>query len=174
MPRRRTRPAPVRALTLLCALAVTTGCQREAARPYIRLDGPAPQLLNAPHTRAWLLAFWASWCLPCRDETPELRALASDPPPGLSVVLVSHDETMDSVKQFFGGEPDHTFNLRIDHGRALAEALNVESLPVSILIVDGRLVARFEGPRQWNAASERGLLTKLIRGHAPTSARKVS
>ena len=162
---RRTR-IPAAALTLMCVLAAANGCDRTQPRAYIRMDGPAPQLLDAPRTRASLIAFWASWCLPCREETPELRALASDPPLELSVVVVSHDETMESVEQFFGGAPDAAFNLRIDHGRALADALNVTSLPVSILIVDGRLVARFEGSRRWNAASERRLLTKLIREHS--------
>lgn len=141
-------------------------CDRTPPKPYTRLDGPAPQIEDAPAARALLVAFWATWCAPCREETPELRALARRPPRDLVVVVASHDDTMATVEGFFGGRPDPGLHLRIDQGRVLARALNVETLPASILILDGRLVARFEGRRRWNSSSERELLTKLI-GQSP-------
>jgi len=78
------------------------------------------------------------------------------------VVVASHDETADRVDSFFGGPPDPSLHLRIDDGARLADALNVKTLPASVLVVDGRLVARFEGRRDWDSAAERALLSKLV------------
>lgn len=144
------------------ALLALAACDGGSAKPYIRLAGEAPRIADAPAARALLVTFWATWCVPCQEETPELRALARRPPPDLAVVVASHDDTLDSVESFFGGPPDLSLHLRIDEGRRLADALNVETLPASVLVVDGRLVARFEGRRQWNSAPERELLAKLI------------
>ena len=146
------------------SLLSMAGCADGVAQPYVRLDGPAPQIENAPAARALLVTFWATWCVPCQEETAELRALAARPPRGLVVVVASHDQTMTSVESFFGGPPDPVLHLRIDEGRLLARALNVETLPASILIVDGRLVARFDGRRRWSSTAERDLLTRLIAG----------
>lgn len=153
------------------ALLLMAGCVDGPPQPYVRLDGPAPLIDNAPAAGALLVAFWAAWCEPCREETPELLALAERPPRGLAVVVASHDQAMDRVESFLGGPPDPTLHLRIDEGRTLARALNVQTLPTSILIVDGRLVARFDGRRRWDSAPERDLLTRLIARTGPSTFR---
>ena len=144
------------------AIAAAASCSRDLPQPYISLDGPAPSIADAPASRALLVSFWATWCVPCQAETSELKALAAAPPRDLAVVIASHDQTMTAVEAFLGGTPDPTLHLRIDEDQRLARAVNVATLPTSVLIVDGRLVARFDGRRQWNSDAERGLLTRLI------------
>jgi thiol-disulfide isomerase/thioredoxin len=47
----------------------------------------------APHRgKVVLVNFWASYCLPCLEEIPALRALAAEKKKDLSVVFVSTDE----------------------------------------------------------------------------------
>lgn len=148
----------VSVLCLACALAC-----REAPQPgYVRLEGTSPPIADAPAARAHLLVFWATWCAPCRKETPQLQALANAPPEGLAVVVFSHDESMKQVSDYFGGEVDPAFNLRIDIGQEVARAFGVEVLPASVLIVEGRLVARFSGIREWDSHPMRKLLAKLM------------
>ncbi|MCY1076849.1 TlpA family protein disulfide reductase [Archangium lansingense] len=118
---------------------------------------------GAPASRATLVVFWASWCAPCREETPQLRALAEAPPEGLAVVVFSHDEAMKAVEDFLGGPAEAALHLRLDEGEAAARAFGVDKLPTSFLVVEGRLVARFQGPREWNSRAMRRLLEKLIR-----------
>jgi thiol-disulfide isomerase/thioredoxin len=144
------------------AIVAAGGCSEGVPQPYVRLDGPAPAIEDAPASRALLVSFWATWCVPCREETPELQALAARPPRGLAVVVASHDPTITDVEAFFGGPPDPALHLRLDTDRQLARSMNVEALPASILIVDGRVVARFDGRRRWNSTVERALLTRLI------------
>lgn len=147
-------------LTLLL-LVVMSGCRAEPPPSYLRVEGSAPALQGAPASRATLVVFWASWCAPCREETPQLRALAKAPPEGLAVVVFSHDEAMKTVEDFLGGPAEAALHLRLDEGEAAARAFGVDKLPTSFLVVEGRLVARFQGPREWNSRAMRRLLEKL-------------
>lgn len=144
------------------ALVCIDGCKGSVAPPYVRLEGSSPQIEAAPPSRGHLVVFWATWCEPCRKETPQLRALAADPPSDLAVVVFSHDEEMQVVREFFGEEPHPSLHLRLDTGRAAGKAFGVEALPAAILVVDGRLVARFSGSADWDARGTRELLQKLL------------
>jgi thioredoxin-like negative regulator of GroEL len=137
------------------------GCRDTPPPGYIRLGGVAPPIANAPAS-SLLVSFWATWCPPCRQETADLLALAGHAPGGLRVVVVSQDTDMDTVERFLGARPHAALHLRLDPGRVLADAFGVQTLPASILVVDGRLVARFDGAREWGSASTRALIERLI------------
>jgi len=150
---------------VLVALGLTllaNACAEDVPPAYVRLGGVAPRFVDAPPPPAVLLSFWATWCPPCLREAPALEALAADPPAGLAVVVLSQDESMDAVLPFFANRPHARLDLRIDGDRAIAHSYGVETLPVSILVVEGRLAARFDGPRDWNSRGMRRLLGKLI------------
>ncbi|WP_342376385.1 TlpA family protein disulfide reductase [Myxococcus stipitatus] len=161
-----TRPRP-RNLGLstgaLLLLVFVAGCRTESTPSYIRLSGAAPSLKNAPTSRAVLVTFWATWCPPCRKETPSLVELAQEPPEGLSVMVFSHDSDMAAVEKFLSGPPVPALHLRLDEDLAAARAFGVETLPTAILVVDGQQVARFSGSKDWSSRSMRRLLEKLSR-----------
>lgn len=157
------RPPCVLALFLL---AMTWACRSEPPPSYIRLAGPAPVVAGAPDSRALLVVFWASWCPPCREETPQLFALAKSPPEGLRVVVLSHDANLKAVESFLQAPPPPELGLRLDEGKNVARAYGVEQLPTSILVVEGQLVARFPGPRDWDSRAMRRLLERLTRERA--------
>ncbi|WP_245767686.1 TlpA family protein disulfide reductase [Stigmatella erecta] len=146
------------------------GCQSESLPAYVRLGGQAPALASAPPSRAWLVVFWASWCPPCREETPALVKLAEAPPEGLRVVVFSHDAHLQAVEAFLGGPPAAGLHLRLDEGHAVARAFGVDALPASILVVDGHLTARFSGARDWDSRAMRRLLERLLQERRPTGA----
>jgi thioredoxin-like negative regulator of GroEL len=145
-------------LLLACCLA---GCSGAAPPTYVRLDGVAPRVADAPASKL-LVSFWATWCPPCRKETGELLALANAPPADLRLLVVSQDGDMEAVERFLEGPPDPALHLRLDPGQQLYDAFGVRTLPTSILVVDGRLVARFDGARDWNSVPMRELLGRLI------------
>jgi cytochrome c biogenesis protein CcmG, thiol:disulfide interchange protein DsbE len=149
------------ALVALVALGLF-GCDEGRQPPYLRLSGPAQVLPAWPKEQALLVAFWASWCAPCVRETPQLRALAEDPPPGLAVVVLSHDEELADVHKVFGGPPPQQLHLALDADRAVGRAYGVAVLPESYLVVRGQKVARFRGPQDWSSPSMRRLLKKLV------------
>lgn len=89
-----------------------------------------------------LLNFWATWCGPCRRETPDLVTLAQTfGPRGLRVAGISMDEEPGSVVPAFVDRyhipypmlvPDRNFGL----------ARSIDSLPTTILLDRQGRVAR--------------------------------
>jgi thiol:disulfide interchange protein DsbD len=90
--------------------------------------------------------FWATWCVPCRQEIPEFNKLqASLGTRGLEVVGISLDEDgADAVKPFLDKHPmNYTVGLA---GDAAKEAFKIGELPVTLVFDrSGRIVDRFEG-----------------------------
>jgi thiol-disulfide isomerase/thioredoxin len=160
-PRRRAARARLAAAVLAAAL----GCAEGERPSYTRVDGPAPAIVDRPG--AVLVVFWASWCPPCRDELPGLRALARDPPVPLSVVTFGEDEEEGAARAFFGGAPPPELGFVPDPRGVAAAAFGVDVLPATFLVVEGRLVARFQGERAWNSTGMRRLLGKLASERPP-------
>ncbi len=108
-----------------------------------------------------LVHFWATWCEPCRKELPSLLAFGKLTD-GVPVIAVSVDDDWDSIRGFFeGGVPENV----VRAASAAHAAYGGSMLPDSYLL-DGerRLVARFEGARDWDAPTFRAQLGRLVHG----------
>lgn len=106
--------------------------------------------------RPVVLNFWATWCVPCVVELPELDALAAT---GLAVLAISADRGgAATVTPFLARQPQPPAHLRValDPRSTAVEAARVVGFPTT-LIVDaaGRLRARLEGPAAWSQAAPR-------------------
>jgi len=98
--------------------------------------------------RGVILNFWATWCVPCVREMPELDMLKKDlASEGIDVLTVSMDRGgHPAIKAFF--ERYYIKNLTPLHDpkSKAARALGVQGLPTTLLIdPDGREVARIVG-----------------------------
>jgi thiol-disulfide isomerase/thioredoxin len=66
-----------------------------------KLDGGSLQL-SSYRGRVVLLDFWATWCIPCREEIPHLVELQNKyRDQGLDIIGVSMDDSPDPVREFY-------------------------------------------------------------------------
>jgi thiol-disulfide isomerase/thioredoxin len=105
-----------------------------------------------------LVHFWATWCTPCRTELPTLIDYAADT--GARVVLVSADTDWDVIGHFFDGKVPPSVVL--DASGGARRGFRVSTLPDTYLLnAQGRLAARFHGPRDWREQAARAELSRL-------------
>ena len=152
---RRVRPAAlplviVVALVLAaCAAPTTTASTSEArvgdvAPPLsgTTLDGASFDLASF-RGRPAIVNFWASWCVPCRDEFPLFKAAASKySADGLTIVgTVFNDD--DVAARTFAGSIGASWPSLIDPDGAHARDWRVVAPPQTYFIGrDGRIVSR--------------------------------
>lgn len=81
------------AVAALCVVGATAAFAQPAA-PLVRLNEAGfAKMLAGQKGKVTLVDFWATWCVPCRKEMPELAKLeAKWKAKGLSLVTISADE----------------------------------------------------------------------------------
>jgi len=109
------------------------------------IDGGQLQL-SSYRGKVVLLDFWATWCVPCREETPHFVALQQRyGGQGLQIIGVSMDDSPDPVHSFY--QPFHV-NYPVVMGTADVGAAygGVLGLPIAFLIDrEGRIYAKHMG-----------------------------
>ena len=96
-----------------------------------------------------LINFWATWCVPCRDELPLIRdEYLAHRAEGLTVIAINFgDESSDTVRKFWSN-----YNLQpapfLDPDGSVASnygvALNNTGLPVSVLVARDGIISSYE------------------------------
>jgi thiol-disulfide isomerase/thioredoxin len=99
----------------------------------------------ALHGKVVLLAFWATWCPPCRDEIPELIELQSRYKDRLEIIGVSMDDDPPAAVRAFAKEAG--INYPIVMGNQIStEYGGVPALPTSFVVnPEGRVVQKHVG-----------------------------
>jgi cytochrome c biogenesis protein CcmG/thiol:disulfide interchange protein DsbE len=90
--------------------------------------------LDGLRGRVVYVDFWASWCTPCRQSFPWMKALESAyGSKGLSVVAVDLDHDQADAQRFLRiFQPN--FQVIFDPAGTLAQRFNVAAMPTSVLI----------------------------------------
>lgn len=107
-----------------------------------------------------LINFWASWCPPCLVELPSLvRLREAYHSKGFEVVGINIDENPNEMIPRFQKEKGLTFPLFYDPDQKISDALDVQALPLTVIVDRDRKVLYFEsGERDWNAKEVRARL----------------
>jgi thiol-disulfide isomerase/thioredoxin len=102
--------------------------------------------------RKLLVNFWATWCVPCVAELPELDRLAAAG--DITVLAVSEDHGGAAlVRPFLATHHITHATVLLDPGSDAAHALQVAGFPTSLLIgPGGKLHGTLEGPAAWAGA----------------------
>jgi cytochrome c biogenesis protein CcmG/thiol:disulfide interchange protein DsbE len=88
---------------------------------------------------------WASWCVPCHDETPLLTELAKDK--RLQLVGINYKDTADNARRFLGRYGNPFGIVGVDgNGRAAIE-WGVYGVPETFIVGrDGKIAYKLVGP----------------------------
>ena len=110
-----------------------------------QLDGPTLRL-SSYRDKIVLLDFWATWCAPCREETPNLVNLQKEyGDRGLQIIGVSMDDSAEPVHAFYR---QFHMNYPVVMGNAKTGELygGVLGLPIAFLIDhNGRIYKKHVG-----------------------------
>ena len=111
------------------------------------------------------LNFWATWCIPCREEMPAMEQLHQMfQSQGLAILAIDLKEGPDKVNAFFE-QHRLSFTALIDQDGSVFRDYGVMGLPTTYLISrQGMLLARGVGGRDWTRAEGKDLIRGLLAG----------
>lgn len=125
--------------------------------------GGKPGHLSDLRGKVVVLNFWASWCPPCREETPALNKLQKYIEGRNAVVLgVSADDDLEAYEKFLKVE-EVIFPTYRDPSVYLDPSTNSPISPIAraygtalfpdtyIIDRNGKLLRKFYGPQQWDS-----------------------
>ena len=112
-----------------------------------------------------LLNFWASWCVPCREEMPAMEKLYQEYKQKNFVVLAVavKDRKQDALD--FVKELKLTYPIALDFDAQVGTLYGAWGLPATYLIgPKGEGLARGWGPANWYNPASRKLIQDLVDG----------
>jgi peroxiredoxin len=111
------------------------------------------------------LNFWASWCVPCREEMPAIERLYQEFKDKNFVVLAVSvkDRRQDAID--FAKELKLTYPVGLDPEGQVGLLYGAWGLPTTYLIgPKGEGLARAWGPAEWYSPAARNLIKELLDG----------
>jgi peroxiredoxin len=112
-----------------------------------------------------LLNFWASWCVPCREEMPSMEKLYREfKDKNFTILAVAvKDRKQDSIN--FVKELKLTYPIALDPDGQVGMTYGAWGLPATYLIgPKGEGLARGWGPAEWYSPAARQLIQDLVDG----------
>lgn len=138
------------------------------------LDAPAPDIVLQDHQgkavrlsdyrgKLVFLNFWATWCDSCRIEMPSMAQLGAQlKGERFAMIAATVDDSWTPVDAFFQGRAV-AFDVLRDPESRWAKELGTSKFPETYLIgPDGRLRAKFVGPRDWGDRAFEVYFRKLL------------
>lgn len=121
--------------------------------PEIEFDMPSGKASSLQDQRGTtiMLNFWATWCDPCMEEMPDLRALENHfKDRGFLLLAINvQDPDTENMKARISGEKMPQ-NLVFRFNRNQLRAYPIEGIPLSVIIDKKGVVRRvYHGPRHW-------------------------
>jgi peroxiredoxin len=91
--------------------------------------------------RTVLLAFWATWCPPCKEELPTLQKIYKQYQDKDLVILTVDDERPATIKDFLRAK-HYSFRALVDSKRAVFREFAVHFIPTAIVINPDEIVTQ--------------------------------
>ena len=151
----------------------------EAARDEVLLDEPSKSVaapdftaetlagetvrLSAFKGQVVFLNFWATWCVPCKEEMPAMERVHLALQGRRFRLLAVNLQEAPAAMQKFVEELGLTFDIVLDPSGEITRDYNVINLPITYLIdKQGTIVARAIGQRPWDNETYLRYLRNLV------------
>ena len=149
------------------AVPILQAMKEVAPTPEINLATPDGKKLSLKDFRGKivLLNFWASWCVPCREEMPAMEKLYQEFKDKNFVILAVavKDRKQDAVD--FAKELKITYPIALDPDAKVGQEYGAWGLPATYIIgPKGEGLARGWGPAEWYGNGARKLIRDLVDG----------
>jgi thiol-disulfide isomerase/thioredoxin len=119
---------------------------------YYNFNSGREEVLAEQSKRIIILNIWATWCPPCRKEMPELDELQKSFAGKGVLVLALSDESPDVINQYLS---KNKFSFQSGYFSKSNNLINsINTRPVSILLVDGKVVDIVIGARGFGFFSD--------------------
>lgn len=112
-------------------------------------DIPVKRILNSNSTTAsfstlkdklTIVDFFGTWCVPCLKALPQLDQIKNAFKEDVSIVLVSN-ETEEQLSRFINKRQPFSFPVIVDKGNSWNNLFQPPSLPYTVVIKDGKVIA---------------------------------
>ncbi len=123
------------------------------------------QTLDSKKNELTALHFWATWCVPCVKELPQIDAIQKKyATKGFRVIALSLDgKNTDKAKKFYSDNNIDSLDLLFDSNLSAFQQLKIKGLPTTIFInYKGEEIARTEGDLNWESKEVKGFITSRI------------
>ena len=126
------------------------------------LDGKTTNLQEiAQNNNLIIVSLWATWCAPCKNELDAINDEYDDwvEETGVKLFAISVDDsrTVKRVKPIVNGK-GWEFEILLDTNSDLKKALGAPTVPVTLIIKNGKIVFRHSG---YNPGAEDDLFEEL-------------
>ena len=139
--------------------------EKKLLAPHFELEDLSGKRVSLKSLRGKVvfLNFWATWCIPCREEMPTMEKLHKEfKNRGLEVVAVNIKEDKKDVRKFVE-ELGLTFTILLDKSGNTSEEYGAWSIPLSYFINrNGEFVGKVVGSRDWNGKTAMGFFRGLV------------
>ena len=163
----------MRIIVALLGLALALPAPAQALKPWSGGATPPLELADLEGKRhrladyrgkAVLVNFWATWCVPCRDEMPSIERLrASLEGRPFAVLAVNLAEPQSRIQAFLEKVPVR-FTVLLDSDTKTAKAWQAKLLPATYIIgPDGAIRYLHLGELDWSKPEVREAIVGLIK-----------
>lgn len=139
--------------------------ERKLLAPHFELEDLSGKriALKGLKGKVVFLNFWATWCIPCRQEMPTMEKLHKTfKERGLEVVAVNIKEDKKDVRKFVE-ELGLTFTILLDKSGNISEEYGAWSIPLTYVINrKGEFIGKAAGSREWDGKTAMTFFRRLV------------
>jgi len=147
------------------AIPVLQPMKDSAPTPDFSLTTPEGKKISLKDFRGKtiFLNFWATWCVPCREEMPAMEKLYQEYKDNNFVILAVNVKDRKQEAMAFIKELKLTYPVALDPEAEVAQLYGAWGLPTTYLIgPKGEGLARGWGPAEWYSSAARKMFKELL------------